>query len=200
MPGPVYLTQASAPSAPPSNRIAVYAKTDGGIYAKTPDGTEVALSAAAAVSLNWPVGSIFLSVVSTNPATLLGVGTWVAFGTGRVPVGFDGADPNFNTVEGTGGESTHTLTTTEMPSHTHTQNSHNHTQDPHSHSFNVRAATNQVGSELGYTGTNRSTADGTTNTTATNQAATATNQNTGGDGAHNNLQPYIVVYMWKRTA
>jgi hypothetical protein len=52
----------------------------------------------------YPVGSIYMNAaVATNPATLLGFGTWVAFGAGKVPVGIDAADSDFNTVEGTGG-------------------------------------------------------------------------------------------------
>lgn len=171
----------------------------------------------------WPVGSVFTAVVNTNPGTLLGVGTWAAFGAGRVLVGIDGAQTEFDTVEEVGGAKTHTLVASEMPSHTHVQNSHNHTQDPHTHTQNSHTHPSiqvQGGTTAATTGTHimTSTATGgssraaTTpeaanaatavnqNATATNQAATAVNQSTGGDGAHNNLQPYIVVYFWKRTA
>lgn len=54
----------------------------------------------------WPVGSVFLSVVSTNPATLLGFGTWSAIGAGRVLVGLDSGDTDFDVVEETGGSKT----------------------------------------------------------------------------------------------
>ena len=76
----------------------------------------------------YPVGSIYISVKSTNPSSFFG-GTWVAFGTGRTLVGINTSDTNFDTIEKTGGAATHTLTTTEMPSHTHTIGSsgaHNH--------------------------------------------------------------------------
>lgn len=62
---------------------------------------------AAASSGGWPVGSVFLSVVSTNPATLLGFGTWSAFGAGRMLVGLDAGDTDFDTPEETGGAKTH---------------------------------------------------------------------------------------------
>jgi hypothetical protein len=55
----------------------------------------------------WPVGSVFLSTMATNPATLMGFGTWQAFGAGRVLVGLDSGDVNFDAVEETGGSKTH---------------------------------------------------------------------------------------------
>ena len=58
------------------------------------------------VSAAWPIGSVFISVVSTNPATLLGYGTWAAFGAGRVLVGLDSGDTDFDTAEETGGAKT----------------------------------------------------------------------------------------------
>ena len=145
----------------------------------------------------FPVGYVFISVVSTNPATLLGYGTWVAFGAGRVLVGIDAGQTEFDTVEEAGGAKTHTLITSEMPAHTHVQDSHNHTQNAHAHTIGIDIVPNAGGNvgDRGYTGTSS-----TSSVAATNQAATATNQNSGGGGAHNNLQPYIVVYMWKRTA
>mgnify|MGYP006921347001 CR=1 FL=1 len=123
----------------------------------------------------WPVGSVYISVSSTNPGTSMGFGTWVAFATGRTLVGIDTGQTEFDTVEETGGEKTHTLTIPEMPSHTHT------TTQP----LGVNANKNFTG-----TGFNPMTVD---NTAVTINA-------TGGGGAHNNLQPYIVTYMWKRTA
>ncbi len=114
---------------------------------------------------------------------------------GKVIVGQDVSDTNFDLISLTGGEATHTLTSTEMPSHTHTQDSHNHTQDAHGHTISVRV--NATG--FGTSGLTRGTATGTVNsistdtTVATNQATTATNQNTGGGGAHNNLQPYATL-------
>lgn len=156
----------------------------------------------------YPIGSIYTSVINTNPNTYFG-GTWVAFGSGRTLVGVDAGQTEFDTVEETGGAKTHTLTTNEMPSHTHIQDSHNHTQNSHTHlvyhagSPSYYAGTgDQPGLDAvatldpglyGFNGNSQAT-------TATNQATTATNQNTGGGAAHNNLQPYITVYFWKRTA
>lgn len=154
----------------------------------------------AAKSSLLPVGSIVVLGVSTNPATLYGFGTWTAI-VGKVLVGKNSTG-TFNTLDATGGEETHVLTTTEMPSHTHTQNSHNHTH--YQWLMNGGAAS---GAHYGFgyqsnTGSLNSTTSYSTSGEVQmgNAATTATNQNTGGDGAHNNLQPYIVKYMWQRTA
>lgn len=124
-------------------------------------------------AVTWPVGSIFVSVSATNPGTLLGFGTWVAFAQGRVLVGIDSGQTEFDTVEETGGAKTHTLTTNEIPAHTHTYTAPNTPSD------------DRVAGLL-------PSVDGVT-------AATATGS-TGGGAAHNNLQPYITVHIWKRTA
>ena len=67
----------------------------------------------------YPVGSIYISAVSTSPATLFG-GTWVEFGKGRTLVGVDTSDTSFNTVEKTDGSKTHTIAVGNLPSHAHT--------------------------------------------------------------------------------
>jgi microcystin-dependent protein len=162
----------------------------------------------------WPVGSVFTSVVSTNPATLLGYGTWVSFGAGKVLVGLDAAQSEFDAVRETGGAKTHTLTTGEIPVHTHTQDSHNHsqsahnhTQNPHIHTMSIKAVSTSGGVGYAAYGTGTGVAYEAEQNTAVNQsttaanvAATATNQNAGSGQEHNNLQPYIVVYFWERTA
>jgi microcystin-dependent protein len=249
--------------------------------------------AAAMALASWPVGSIFISTVATDPATLLGGGTWVAFGTGRVLVGIDAGQTEFDTVLETGGAKTHTLTTAEIPvhahtmahthehphthtlashthdhahthslashthnhAHTHTLASHTHVGAAHTHTLrNIRTtagaggtsgdymianvsgtqvtgettggasalttggpSTNTSGAEsvtatgapsVNTSGAESVTATGgpSTNTsgaasTETTGASSAANTgNAGTGGAHNNLQPYIVVHMWRRTA
>ena len=121
----------------------------------------------------YPVGSIYVNATnSTNPGTLLGFGTWVAFGQGRVMVGFDSGQTEFDAAEETGGAKTHTLTTAEMPAHTHNSNI-------------------SVGTAGSYGLTDSATASG---------SGTWTTGSTGGGDAHNNLQPYITCYFFKRTA
>jgi len=133
----------------------------------------------ATISNAYPVGSIYMNCSNaTNPGTLLGFGTWATFGAGRVLVGIDSSDTDFDGAEETGGSKTHTLTTAELPSHRH-----------------------QVGSNDSGTGTGGAAGNmelvrdaGTGNGPAVNSSFT------GSGDAHNNVQPYIVVYMWKRTA
>lgn len=170
------------------------------------------------LSTVWPVGSVYIAVVSTNPATLLGFGTWVAFATGRTIVGIDTGQAEFDTVEETGGTKNHTLTKAQMPTHTHIQNSHNHSQNWHRHTIGshdhnmfsagkysfTTAGSGYLSPDSGGTTYGLKTGGSGTLTseyeTPTNIAATATEQSQGSGQAHNNLQPYIVVYMWKRTA
>jgi microcystin-dependent protein len=167
------------------------------------------LLAADLLNKTYPIGSVYISVSATSPATLFG-GTWVAFGAGRVLVGRDASDPDFDTAEETGGEKTHTLTIAEMPSHTHIQDAHGHVASTgsagaHTHSLRMHSTVSgsypYVKGEMNpgnWYGNNVSTAGAHTHTVTVNNT-TATNQNTGGGSAHNNLQPYITVYMWKRT-
>jgi hypothetical protein len=135
----------------------------------------------AALQALHPVGSIYINAgVTTNPGTLLGFGTWTAFGAGRVMVGLDGSDALFDALEETGGSKDATLV-----SHSHTV-----TDPGHSHSGGV----NTSGSQGGFSATTLGTAN-------TGTATTGITVNTAGSSATNaNLQPYITVAMWKRTA
>ena len=146
----------------------------------------------AALATLHPVGSIYINAtVSTNPGTLLGFGTWTAFGAGRVMVGFDSGNALFDTAEETGGSADSTL-----PTHTHTATS-TVTDPGHFHTYDK--ATNKVSYDPGaetfnaYTVTN-------TSTETTGITVATTNASAGTSGTNTNYQPYITVYMWKRTA
>ena len=152
---------------------------------------EIASHTHAGGSQAFPVGSVFIAVVATNPGTLLGYGTWVAFAAGRVLVGIDAGQAEFDTVRETGGAKTHTLTTAETPSHTHVQ-------DAHSHIITSQTAT--TGGATSYEHGTLDTSSAEAEATETTATTVAVNQSTGGGGAHNNLQPYLVVHMWERTA
>jgi hypothetical protein len=163
-----------------------------------PTGATGATGAGVTLAQVYPIGCLYLSTNSTNPAASLGFGTWAAFGAGRVPVGFDASQAEFDTDEETGGTKAHTLTVGELPSHTHIQDSHTHIQN----SFAPRIINSGTAGTVGVQGASAASNANASNsaTTAVNQSATAVNQSTGGGAAHNNLQPYIVIRMWKRTA
>ncbi len=151
----------------------------------------------AAIALLYPVGSVYTNAsVSTNPATLLGFGTWTAFGAGRVMVGFDSGNSLFDAAEETGG-SADAITV----SHTHTATTTS-TDSGHSHGSTVGSGfISNGGSEQLAGGNNLNF--GRPNTTATATASissTTTVASAGSSGTNANYQPYITVYMWKRTA
>ena len=139
--------------------------------------TQVATTAFVQAQYAYPVGAIFTTTTAyaNSAAVVAAIGgtTWTAFGAGKVLVGVDASDTDFDTVEETGGAKTHTLTISEMPAHTHSYDRQNTSTDAISIHDIVRT-----------TGGNSSSTTGST----------------GGGTAHNNLQPYITVYMWKRTA
>ena len=121
----------------------------------------------------FPVGAVYTSVTSTNPSTYFG-GTWVQFGQGRTLVGVNTSDNDFKTVEKTGGEKTHKLTIDEMPSH--------------SHAYKLAYGSNDPSKGFNY----GNTLAGVFNSDFC--------QSAGSSQAHNNVQPYVTVYFWKRTA
>jgi len=141
-----------------------------------------------ALSLNdvYPVGSIYLSVVSTNPATLFGIGTWGAFGTGRVLVGIDPGDADFNVVEGTGG-SKMVSGNTGAGGTDATGSSGTGASGPPSSTFSSNAQNGDLADVP------------TSYHTHTGPAHTHTGPSHRHTFSGNNVQPYIVCYMWKRT-
>ena len=151
-----------------------------------------------ALSAMYPIGSIYINAaVSTNPATLLGFGTWAAFGAGKVIVGLDSADALFDTLEETGGSKDAIVV-----SHTHTATSTSTVTDPtHSHFSTGNGAPNGGGAGIAMTQGGNSPGYATTAvSTGITVATTTTNANAGSSATNANVQPYIVVKMWKRTA
>ena len=164
---------------------------------------------------SWPVGSIYISATSTNPNQLFGFGTWQQFAPGRVLVGYgvgnDGTDSiNYNTVLAQGGKYYHTLTSGEMPSHSHphdiggralSNGAHYHRfmGDDGLEAFNFKESyiNYDARSHGGNGGIYRTTTDGAHEHSL---QITGGVQTTGGNQKHNNIQPYIVVYMFRRTA
>ena len=157
------------------------------------DGLDIAKTTLNAVfAMIYPVGSIYTNAgTDTSPATLMGFGTWTRYGEGRVLVSQTSSDSQFDTLGETGGSKTHTLSIAELPAHRHylfrnttvgnigdATTTAAHHYDNGSESYRIRKAATS-----GFLEPNQ-----------TNSSAT------GSGSAHNNLQPYIVVYMWRRTA
>jgi hypothetical protein len=215
---PIFIGAPVAPTAAPGTNTTQLATTA---------FVQSTLQAALAASV-YPVGSLYLNATNaTNPATLLGFGTWVSFGAGRMPVGFNAADPLFDAAEETGGSKDATLV-----SHNHTGNTGTESAG-HSHGFS--GTTSGVGDHQHYPSVNgntngyayggdaynvtRGSTDGLYQNTPTTPAGAHSHTfsgNTGGISANHthgfttstsgssatnaNLPPYITVYMWKRTA
>lgn len=143
----------------------------------------------------YPIGSIYISTNTTNPSEYLG-GVWA-----QIKDTFLLASGDIYPNGSRGGEATHTLTTNEMPSHTHIQNAHNHSQEPHRHTiYTARGDKNYGGTPNGnvYWGDNIAREHISTFENAVNDPTTATNQNTGGGQPHNNMPPYYAVTIWQR--
>jgi len=168
------------------------------------------------VNLIYPVGAVYISVSSTNPESIWTGTSWSAFGAGRTLVGINSGDSDFDVSEETGGAKTHTLTTAQLPSHNHAQPNHTHAQPNHTHaqpnhthsipwsygggsSIQVIAGygNHQGNNTTGASGTAQTGASGTAQTGGSGTAATSA---TGSGSAHTIVQPYIVTYMFKRTA
>lgn len=177
----------------------------------------------------YPVGSIYMTTNSQNPSTLFG-GEWVAWGQGRVPVGFgtgkdsNGVSKTFSSIEGTGGEYNHTLSNEEMPKHYHpgTLLEYHETLKETSESKYTEANTkmvsknNSIYSKIGKmhedylktpgnifpfvkAGTDFRAGNNGKNKDVLYSIDGMINGD-GNDEPHNNIQPYITCYMWKRTA
>ena len=142
----------------------------------------------------YPIGSIYMNAgVATNPATLLGFGTWAAFGAGRVIVGFNAGDTLFDTLEETGGSKDAVV-----GSHTHIASSSSSSTDSgHAHSISRGYGASGSGGDalLSGSGVNSGSAAANITTTTTTTVASA-----GVSVTNANIQPYITVHMWKRTA
>jgi len=119
----------------------------------------------------YPIGCIYQSTVATSPTTLFPGTTWTAFAEGKVLAGYDSGDNDFS-AGNAGGSKTHSMTIAEMPAHTHDFTAMQDTTD---------SVNRTGGGDLGA-------------------PQSSTTASTGSGNAFNIMQPYQVVYMWKRTA
>lgn len=163
----------------------------------------------------YPIGSIYTSVINTNPSTYFG-GTWSAFATGRTLVGVDTGQTEFDTVEETGGAKTHTHT---INGHTHSVTTNNHTHSVttsnHTHTVSGNTSSTQGGGSpfgAGSLGPDGNHTHNVNLTSSSNGGQTITSSSAGGEtvtsassgtltsNSDTTLQPYITVYFFKRTA
>lgn len=175
------------------------------IDTKVDDAVTTAVSTALSsigLSVLYPVGSLYFNASDgTNPATLLGFGTWVSFGAGRVPIGvgtFQDSRGEVRTFAAgdEGGAYQHLLVEAEMPDHTHTGSTD--TAGSHTHSVSVFTG-EATGGDVPWVNHNTSNSSVITSG-AGDHTHSLTIDSTGGDTPHNNMQPYIAVYIWLRTA
>lgn len=145
----------------------------------------------------YPVGSIYMSTVSTNPATLFGFGTWEAMPAGHVLLaqGKSSWGTTYN-AGSTGGEATHQLTVGEIPSHTHGASAN--TTGEHKHGAPATGNYNGGGTGFDDGGGNNPNYTRCYTSINGNHSHTITINNTGSNQPHNNLQPYVTCYIWKR--
>lgn len=130
----------------------------------------------------WPVGSIYISTSETNPSEYFG-GTWVSWGSGKVPIGVDALDEDYSEAEKTGGAKTVNL-------------SHRHVQSVGVDGDNVYLKRNNAGDSI-VKNVDRTLASHTSHATATGRFGYTDNA---GSTTQSIVQPYITCYMWKRTA
>lgn len=171
----------------------------------------------------YRVGDIIMTTVASNPSSVYG-GTWVAWGAGRVPVGYNSSDSDFNSAEKTGGSKTQNY------AHSHTVNSHSHLVPGHTHSmpnhkhvspfgydesdyfatdswgtvvqsgsgYSFQTNTSEKVSQFRMAYTKEAGAGNTGSTSVTSQSSSpGTNSQLGSKSV---VQPYITCYFWKRTA
>lgn len=121
----------------------------------------------------FPIGCIYHTTTAGNPSALFG-GTWTQIARGRMLIGEGTSDATY-AAGATGGESTHQLTEAELPAHTHTYNDLSQMTSPYN-------------------------ADPYSSHPSSNYNSAQNSGATGGDTPHNNMPPYLVVYIWERTA
>lgn len=160
----------------------------------------------------YPVGSIYMSVSSADPATFIG-GAWARWGHGRVPMGLGSIEANTVTTYGgnqaagtinrttseeKGGQLSHALTAAQMPCHKHSLSAHSHSVPAGDwHSEGPVRSRHFAAKYCSY---NPLDSIPTSTMTPPDSGLTGGNGTEGGVTAHNNMQPYVTCYMWKRTA
>jgi len=156
------------------------------------DGDLVAKTVISLLGTIYPIGCIYISTVATNPNTVFGFGTWAAFGSGKTLVGLDSGDADFDTSEETGGSKTIDI------SHTHTLGDGYAKIGFHGAYLYEKQVETAYTPSRRFTATGAATAAYTTETTRSSSLGGSTDST--GSATQSIVQPYIVTYMFKRTA
>jgi microcystin-dependent protein len=202
---PTFTGDPKAPTPPTADNDTSIATT---AYVRALVAQELATQRTQLLLDNHPVGSIYFTESPTNPSSIFG-GTWVAYGSGRVPVGVDPTQTEFDVVGKTGGEKKHTILDTELPPHTHGM-THTHSTPNHTHPGintggntleweNAALAAGTVAGVRAAGDASITVNSGGAGTTG-GASASVTGSGPGTNQGANVLQPYITCYMWKRTA
>jgi len=148
----------------------------------------------------WPVNSVYISFSATNPGLIFG-GTWSAIGTGRMLIGVDPSDATMDAAGDVGGAKTHTLTADESPEHIHFSGTlGTNTGGSHNHNVNRRNSTGSGGGVAFGGGTlaaDLELSGGSHDHVVSGMTGAVEGTN---NQPHNNMPPYLAVYMWRRTA
>lgn len=177
---------------------------NGQVIYKTKGGAET--NAGALVSTNlatekaWPVGSIYLGTVPTNPGEVLGVGTWVRHGKGRVLVSQDDSQTEFNAVDKIGGSKNYTINWSNIPSHNHSVGNHRHGYNLSYNELSFRNGDGAQFSRISYISLGSGATEKRNSQTDLDGGGNTSSVGSSNPSPINNMPPYIVVYAWKRTA
>lgn len=175
----------------------------GGTGATSKEGAQTSLGI---VDLIYPIGSIYMSMNSTNPSQLFPGSSWKRCGEGRVPIGVNTSATNFSEAGKTGGSATHTLTVNEMPSHNHRPA--NWTDDPAIETggtfYNNFLTIRDIASDDAFRAEVAKSSSSNYNTAVTTSEYGVKDSqyttSTGGGQAFDTLPPYFTCYMWERTS
>lgn len=156
------------------------------------------------MKLIYPIGCLYLSTTSENPSTILGIGTWTEFGSGKMLIGVgtwvdSRSESKTFTINEVGGEYSHALSTSELASHTHGFSGTTSSNGNHTHNMRIPLHNEDGGGNVASGSGLENSKTLTTETSGSHtHSISGTTSSSGSGAAHNNIPPYITIAMWKR--